>query len=139
MTRIKRKTFIIKRFTRITEQTYLQKNKILRHFSYQTVSRHVSETTAGNQIFTDRNKADLYSLFINVLHAKGRFSKEYFLQPKKERYESGKIQGAALPEKERAGQDRTKAPGSWDGSPLKPHDGAVQLQALLYPRAMERA
>ena len=39
MTRIKRKTFIIKRFTRITEQTYLQKNKILRHFSYQTVSR----------------------------------------------------------------------------------------------------
>ena len=39
MTIIKRKTFIIKRFTRITEQTYLQKNKILRHFSYQTVSR----------------------------------------------------------------------------------------------------
>ena len=27
MTRIKRKTFIIKRFTRITEQTYLQKKQ----------------------------------------------------------------------------------------------------------------
>ena len=40
MTRIKRKTFIIKHFARIAEQTYLTKeNKILRRFSYQTVSR----------------------------------------------------------------------------------------------------
>ena len=40
MTIIKRKTFIIKHFARFAEQTDLQKeNKILRRFSYQTVSR----------------------------------------------------------------------------------------------------
>jgi hypothetical protein len=32
MTRIKRKTFIIKRFTRITEQTYLQKEQNIATF-----------------------------------------------------------------------------------------------------------
>ena len=71
------------------------------------------------------------------MHAKGRFFKGVFLQPKKERYESGKIQGAALPEKERAGQDRQDPDHGTDHP--QPHDGAVQLQALLYPRAMERA
>ncbi len=58
--------------------------------------------------------------------------KRVFLQPKKERYESGKIQGAALPEKERAGQDR-QSPIMGRYHP-QPHDGAVQLQSLLPPQ-----
>lgn len=39
--------------------------------------------------------------------------------------------------KRRAGQDR-QGPDHGTDHP-QPHDGAVQLQALLYPRAMERA
>ncbi len=86
MTIIKRKSFIIKHFARIAEQTDMQKKT---KYCNVSVNRLLAaclemEKTAGNRIFTDKNKADLYSLFLNVLHAKGRiFSKEYFLQPKK--------------------------------------------------------
>ena len=60
-----------------------------------------------------------------------------FAHSKCKRYENRKIQGVALPEKERAGQDR-QSPDHGTDHP-QPHDGAVQLQALLHPRAVERA
>ena len=83
MTIIKRKTFIIKHFARFAEQTDLQKKTKYCDVSVTRLLAACFGNNAGNRIFTDRNKADLYSLFINVLHAKGRFSKEYFYNLKK--------------------------------------------------------
>ena len=83
MTRIKRKTFIIKRFTRITEQTYLQKNKILQRFSYQTVSRlfrKQRQVTEFLPIGTKRICIHCLSMFCMP---KDAFSKEYFYNLKK--------------------------------------------------------
>lgn len=115
MTRIKRKTFIIKRFTRITEQTYLQKKQNIATFQLPDCQPPVSKTTAGNRIFTDRNKADLYSLFINVLHAKGRFSKEYFYNLKKSVMIVEKFK--VLLYLKKSEPDKTGKARSWYGSP----------------------
>jgi hypothetical protein len=78
----------------------------------------------------------LYSLFINVLHAKGRFSKEYFYNLKKSVMKVEKFK--VLLYLKKSEPDKTgKDPDHGTDHP-QPHDGAVQLQALLYPRAMER-
>ena len=58
-----------------------------------------------------------------------------FAQPKYKRYESRKIQGAALPQKERTGQVGQSPDNGKDYG--KPHDGAVRMQAVLYARTVE--
>ena len=137
MTRIKRKSFIIKHFVEnCIINRPAKENKILQRFSYQTVSRLFRKQRQVNQVFTDRNKADLYSLFINVLSCQRALFKGVFLQPKKSVMKVEKFKVLLYLKKSETGQDR-QGPDHGTDHP-QPHDGAVQLQALLYPRTMER-
>ena len=58
-----------------------------------------------------------------------------FAQPKYKRYESRKIQGAALPQKERTGQVGQSPDNGTDYG--EPHDGTVRMQAVLHTRIVE--
>ena len=53
-----------------------------------------------------------------------------FAQLKYKRYESGKIQGVALPQKERSRQVGQSPDNGKDYG--EPHDGAVRMQAVMH-------
>ena len=79
MTIIKRKTFIIKHFARIAEQTDLQKkNKILRRFSYQTVSRLFRKRRQVTEFLPIRTKRICIHCFSMFCMPKDAFQRSIF-------------------------------------------------------------
>ena len=78
MTRIKRKTFIIKHFARIAEQTYLQKKTKYCDVSVTRLLAACFGNNAGNRIFTDRNKADCIHCLSMFCMPKDAFQRSIF-------------------------------------------------------------